>query len=220
MTINQNLRDLRQISGLTQEEVASHVGGTRQAVSGYESGRTQPDLEMLAKLARLYQTDIYGILYGRSREQKKLHTLRVAAAALSAALLLLVLVHSCLMLFANICFPVPKDAAMTDAVKQLIQVRFAIIDAWELIQGIARAVSAAGCVVLGVLLTELRRRPPLKKGILAALAFAAGSILCTAPLGFFDTVYGYADYLLILMGIFPSVLLLLAYWGMLALIKK
>ena len=29
MTINQNLRDLRQISGLTQEEVASHVGVTR-----------------------------------------------------------------------------------------------------------------------------------------------------------------------------------------------
>ena len=38
MTINKNLRDLRQISGMTQEEVASRVGLTRQAISSYESG--------------------------------------------------------------------------------------------------------------------------------------------------------------------------------------
>ena len=38
MTVHQNLRDLRQISGLTQEEAASRVGLTRQAISGYESG--------------------------------------------------------------------------------------------------------------------------------------------------------------------------------------
>ena len=55
MTINKNLRDVRQISGMTQEEVASRVGLTRQAISSYESGRTEPDLDMLIKLAGLYQ---------------------------------------------------------------------------------------------------------------------------------------------------------------------
>ena len=46
MTVHQNLRDLRQISGLTQEEAASRVGLTRQAISGYESGRRQPDMDL------------------------------------------------------------------------------------------------------------------------------------------------------------------------------
>ena len=33
MTVHQNLRDLRQISGLTQQEAAFRVGLTRQAIS-------------------------------------------------------------------------------------------------------------------------------------------------------------------------------------------
>ena len=65
MTVHQNLRDLRQISGLTQEEAASRVGLTRQAISGYESGRRQPDMDMLLKLAELYHTDLLGVVYGR-----------------------------------------------------------------------------------------------------------------------------------------------------------
>ena len=89
MTINKNLRDLRQISGMTQEEVASRVGLTRQAISSYESGRTEPDLDMLVRLAGLYQADISDILYGSSHAQRKLHTVRGIAAAVFAAVLLL-----------------------------------------------------------------------------------------------------------------------------------
>ena len=47
MNIHQNLRQLRQMTGLTQQQAAEQVGITRQALSGYESGRRQPDLEML-----------------------------------------------------------------------------------------------------------------------------------------------------------------------------
>ena len=47
MNIHQNLRQLRQMTGLTQQQAAEQAGITRQALSGYESGRRQPDLEML-----------------------------------------------------------------------------------------------------------------------------------------------------------------------------
>ena len=56
MTISQNLKDLRRLSGLTQEQVAEKVGLTRQAISSYESGRTQPDLDTL---------DLTGLLAGQ-----------------------------------------------------------------------------------------------------------------------------------------------------------
>ena len=42
MSIHQNLRQLRQLRGLTQEHVATQLGLTRQALSSYESGRTRP----------------------------------------------------------------------------------------------------------------------------------------------------------------------------------
>ena len=109
MTINKNLRDLRQISGMTQEEVASRVGLTRQAISSYESGRTEPDLDMLIKLAGLYQADVSDILYGSSHAQRKLHTVRGIAAAVFGAVLLLLFSSSTLLLFMNTCLPAPAD---------------------------------------------------------------------------------------------------------------
>ena len=49
--INENLKLLRQANGMTQAEVTESISITRQTVSSYESGRTQPDLETLKRLA-------------------------------------------------------------------------------------------------------------------------------------------------------------------------
>ena len=38
MTLHQNLKTLRQASGLTQQQAADQVGLTRQAISNYERG--------------------------------------------------------------------------------------------------------------------------------------------------------------------------------------
>ena len=67
MTIPNNLRQLRQQSGLTQEQVAQRLNVTRQALSSYESGRTRPDVDTLMKLAEIYGTDLEGILYGTDK---------------------------------------------------------------------------------------------------------------------------------------------------------
>ena len=77
MNIHQTLRQLRQMTGLPQQQAAEQAGITRQALSGYESGRRQPDLEMLERLANLYHTDLMAILYGSTRQQKltrQIHT--------------------------------------------------------------------------------------------------------------------------------------------------
>ena len=64
MSINKNLRALRTAKGMTQEDAANQMGLTRQAISSYESGRTQPDLETLMRLAEVYGTDLDAVLYG------------------------------------------------------------------------------------------------------------------------------------------------------------
>ena len=68
--IHDNLRQLRQANGWTQEEVARQMALTRQAVSSHESGRTQPDLETLKRYAEVYQVSIQDILYGGSHIQR------------------------------------------------------------------------------------------------------------------------------------------------------
>lgn len=54
MTLNEKLQFYRKRSGFSQEEVAARFNVTRQAVSKWETSGTMPDVETLAKLAKLY----------------------------------------------------------------------------------------------------------------------------------------------------------------------
>ncbi len=54
MTIGNNIRMLRQRKGLTQEQVAAHLGVSYQAVSKWETGVNTPDISLLPPLAGLF----------------------------------------------------------------------------------------------------------------------------------------------------------------------
>lgn len=45
--IGKNIKRLRLAKGYTQQQLANLLGITRQAVSSYESDRTQPDFETI-----------------------------------------------------------------------------------------------------------------------------------------------------------------------------
>ena len=55
--IGARIRVLREKQGLTQQELADRLQVTRQTVSNYEIGRSQPDLEMLKRLADVLNVD-------------------------------------------------------------------------------------------------------------------------------------------------------------------
>lgn len=59
------LKELRIEKGLTQEEVADKIGLTRQAISGYESEKRQPGIDILVKLAEIYEVNVETVLYGK-----------------------------------------------------------------------------------------------------------------------------------------------------------
>lgn len=62
-SIHACLKEARIDKGLTQEEAADRIGVTRQAVSAYESGKRQPGIDMLMKLAEVYEVSIENLLY-------------------------------------------------------------------------------------------------------------------------------------------------------------
>ena len=62
--IGSNIRTLRMQAGMTQEELASRLNVTRQAVSGYERGRTDPDIDQLTELAGIFQVDLDTLVRG------------------------------------------------------------------------------------------------------------------------------------------------------------
>lgn len=62
METREVLRDLREKKGLTQDALAEHVFVTRQAVSRWETGETQPNTETLKLLSQEFDVSINTLL--------------------------------------------------------------------------------------------------------------------------------------------------------------
>lgn len=62
MELYEKLYELRRASGMSQEELAEKLGVSRQAVSKWESGATQPELQKLIELSKLYSVSVDELL--------------------------------------------------------------------------------------------------------------------------------------------------------------
>ena len=65
MTIGKRIGLLRKEKGLTQEELAQHMGVSPQAVSKWENDQTCPDISALPKLAGLLGVSVDELLSGK-----------------------------------------------------------------------------------------------------------------------------------------------------------
>lgn len=59
---SQNLRRVRCQAGLTQQQLADRLHVTRQSVSSWELGRTEPDFETAGRLAEIFGTSVSSLL--------------------------------------------------------------------------------------------------------------------------------------------------------------
>lgn len=61
--VGKNLKKFREASGLSQKELAQHMSVTRQTISNWERGISQPDLDSLMLLADTFQVEAVDIIY-------------------------------------------------------------------------------------------------------------------------------------------------------------
>ena len=95
--IGTNLRRLRVRAGLTQDALAGMLHVTRQTVSSWEIGRTEPDLDTLLALAEALHCDATELIYGVKRNgyqqyQRRWIVCSMVCGAVLLALLVLQLV--------------------------------------------------------------------------------------------------------------------------------
>lgn len=66
--ISKNIKQFRSSCGFTQDALAEKINVTRQTVSSWETGRTQPDVEMLELLSQALGVGIEEIIYGKKNK--------------------------------------------------------------------------------------------------------------------------------------------------------
>ena len=87
---SQNLRRVRCQAGLTQQQLADRLHVTRQSVSSWELGRTEPDFQTLTELAEVFETDAGSLLGEAGRPAyPRLQKRFVTGFAVCAGLLLM-----------------------------------------------------------------------------------------------------------------------------------
>ncbi len=62
MTVSETLKTLRESGGLTQEQLAERVKVTRQAVSRWETGETQPNTDTMLLLSKEFDVSVNTLL--------------------------------------------------------------------------------------------------------------------------------------------------------------
>ena len=68
--IGNNIKYFRKESGMTQDELAEELNVTRQALSNWERGKTEPDIETLTKIAEILDVSGEELIYGEEREEE------------------------------------------------------------------------------------------------------------------------------------------------------
>lgn len=66
--VSDSIKKLRKAKKLTQDQLAEQLHVTRQAVSNWEIGKTQPDVETLTKLAEIFGVSVERIIYGKEKK--------------------------------------------------------------------------------------------------------------------------------------------------------
>ncbi|WP_027622947.1 helix-turn-helix domain-containing protein [Clostridium lundense] len=65
MEISERLQQLRKLANYSQEQLADTLGVSRQAISKWESGQSNPDINNVIKLSGIYNVSTDYILIGK-----------------------------------------------------------------------------------------------------------------------------------------------------------
>ena len=202
----ERLRQLRAECHMTQVEVAEQLHMTRQAVSSYESGRTEPELETLKQLAEIYGVTLEELLGTEEAGGKSVRRSLWILRGTNGVILLCSLVRSALLWIADRFYPV-ESGMVTPEMAAVVETRFAI-------KGVARGIDSAVLAMgwwLGMVVLVLSvRRLASAKALWKELGFlTAGMLLVSVPWDLADCLLGFWNYDYIVISVlFRAVLFL------------
>ena len=161
--VGKNIRRYREQNGLTQDTLAESLHVTRQAVSNWETGKNQPDLETLEALAGALGLEPAELIYGKKQEYPCFQRKAVVWTLVLGLLVLLALLDALILLPLQLELRKKTFNVLPYAVNQL-------------------AVLPLGCVAAGMLIPAfLSLRRSVEPGKQGKLALRIAPVLLLIP---------------------------------------
>lgn len=73
-SVGNNIKRLRKEKGMSQEQLAEQLVVTHQAVSKWETGKAQPDIETLKKLSWIFNVPVEELIYEQREKRISIST--------------------------------------------------------------------------------------------------------------------------------------------------
>lgn len=73
--VGRYIASARRKAGLTQDELAVYLNVTRQTISNWENGKSQPDIQALKKLADIFSVPVEQLIYGQNMSKEKVDSI-------------------------------------------------------------------------------------------------------------------------------------------------
>lgn len=89
--IAKNIKSLRKKNKISQEELAGKLYVTRQTISNYENGKSNPDIETLQQLAEVFGTDIDSMIYGERKRVSNKYIIQTSVLLAISSILVVML---------------------------------------------------------------------------------------------------------------------------------
>ncbi|EJP25955.1 helix-turn-helix transcriptional regulator [Streptococcus anginosus] len=113
MEIGKKLKEARQMSGLTQENVAEKLNVSRQTISNWETEKFYPDILYVLQLSDLYQVSLDELLKGYERMIQHLEDSTNVVKSNKKILLAFICNICLLFLFFIFIIPISKSYLLT-----------------------------------------------------------------------------------------------------------
>ncbi len=83
--VGKNIKKCRKEKNLTQDELAERLFCTRQTISNYENGKSEPNIALLVELAKVLEVDVSDLIYGPKKKENRKRQRNGSVAALAVA---------------------------------------------------------------------------------------------------------------------------------------
>lgn len=90
--VGKNIKKIRKEKNLTQDDLAERLHCTRQTISNYENGKSEPNIELLIEIAGVLDVEVNDLIYGLKKKENRRKQKVVSVIILAAAIIMLIVI--------------------------------------------------------------------------------------------------------------------------------